>query len=185
MGSRSLADLFIEQRFLEETFTNDEITDDNDIIWANNELEIRDKIDAYGFILQSLSAENEKLLAIVKPVINEKIGSKVKSIEGRIERIKKRLFTLSDGKSLRGNLFSFHPYESTRHTLGDVNKIEDEYIIASVEMPYSLYKSLCSWDLTKEAKESIVLKNKKVRITDLPENHPEIIKVKKPSVRIT
>jgi len=62
----SLARLLYDKLLLESDIeeAQGEITDEQDLIWRNQELAIKDKVDAYGYVLTEMKAELEKIIEL-------------------------------------------------------------------------------------------------------------------------
>lgn len=184
----TLYQLLDDQKAL-ESFFNDgggEITDDQDIIWLNQEVAIKDKIDSYGFILSEMEAEKEKIDKTIKKEANARIKAAVDRIDGRIQKLKSRLNHLSEGSPLRGHTYSFHPYIAKKRTISDITKLDDSQIYVTIEIRKDYLEQLLDAVESADVPADLYsVKKETGKLSDLPEDHPAIETVETPSVRIT
>jgi len=110
---------------------NGEITDELDVIWQSTAMAVRDKIDEYGYVINELMNREEEL--------SERVGRAKKRIKSAIANIKRRLYNLADGKPLRGNLYSFLPYESKTRTIKSVDLLADNEKYYMIEIRGDLF----------------------------------------------
>jgi hypothetical protein len=155
------------------------ITEEQDLIWQSTELAIKDKLDAYGFLFSELEAEKKKLQAIKASGLD-----RVRAAETRIEnlekRLKFRLNGLSGGETLRGHIYSFHPFMSKHLQIKDVERLAPSETYLTVEIRQD------HWDrLVKPDDILFTIKGKKGRVSELLEDHPQVETFLSPSVRIT
>lgn len=178
----SLAQLLYERLLLSDAIDKQggEITDEQDLIWRNQELQIKDKVDSYGYVLTQLNAELEKFKEL-KREATARISGATARVQSTIDRLKRRLNFLSEGSPLRGHIYSFHPYLSVRRSV-DINKVEDSLINMTVEIKESDWKELL--DSAKVIPEFKVLK-REVLASQLPDDHPALKLQRTASVRVT
>lgn len=153
-----------------------EITAEQDQVWLNQKLQIAEKVDAYGIILTNLETEQENLKDLKKK-FDEKIQSAIARNKSKSQRLKSRLNFLSEGSPLRGHIYSFHPYIAVERKVSEGHYAE----VLEIESKYS--------DLAMKALDAAnvpySLKTVPLKVSDLPDDHPAIIKYQTPSVRIT
>ena len=177
-----LSQLLYDRLTLEDEIVDaeGEITDAQDLIWRNQEITIKDKIDAYGEVLSTLEADIEKL-----KYIKREAGLRVKRALTRTEatyaRLKQRLNLLSAGSPLRGHTYAFHPYQSEKREVLDMGALSSEQIYLHVEIKES------DWKVIQDEMLNINFSIKKrfAKVSDLPSDHPALMVTRKPSVRIT
>lgn len=170
---------------LEESLdqTGGEITDEMDVIWQEKDASIKQKLDNYGYLFVDLDKDEDKL-----KTIKEKVQSGLKRVEKVRARLKARLHYLSEGKPLRGTLFSFHPYQTAHKVIGDPTKLSSSESYLTIEIRKDHWESLLSsyndipWE--PDALEYSI-KKESARVSELPENHPAITIINEPSVRMT
>src|SRR4030066_881338 len=70
LTSLNLAELLIQRLQLEDEIVSQdgEITDTQDLIWQSQELAIKDKVDAYGYVLSKLESELVELNTFTREV---------------------------------------------------------------------------------------------------------------------
>lgn len=187
---KTLGLILSERKILEEQFaeTAGELVDNLEAQWANNSIELADKIDAYGFVYDEMKAGIDSLKA-KENTLKTRIKAAIHRLEVEKERIKQRLhlYATESGGPLRGNEYSFHPYQSVNRSV-DLSKVEDELLSYTLpRLTYSEWRYLVDNIKDQPALWSKVMNDKKVscNVTDLPDGHPAIIASIKPSVRIT
>ena len=138
----SLAKLLYDKLLLESDVeeAQGEITDEQDLIWRNQELAIKDKVDAYGYVLTEMKAELEKIKEL-KREATARITAARDRVTGNIARLKLRLNNLSEGSPLRGHIYSFLPYISMRREV-DIKQVEDNLIDLKVEISEANWNEL-------------------------------------------
>lgn len=178
----SLAQLLYERLSLSDEIEaqGGEITDEQDVIWRNQELQIKDKVDAYGYVLTELNAELEKIKEL-KREATARISGAVARVQSNIDRLKRRLNFLSEGSPLRGHIYSFHPYLSVKRSV-DIDMVEDSFIDMTIEIKEADWKELLN--SAKVIPEFKVLK-RDAKVSQLPESHPALKSQRTASVRIT
>jgi len=157
-----------------------EITDEQDLIWASKDLEVKDKLDSYGRLIDELAAEKKKLAEIKASGVS-RVSEAMHRVEKLEQKIKTRLNFLSNGESLRGHIYSFHPYNSTTHTV-DVEKLSANEIYLTIEIRQDYWEEMLS-----RSGEGVVfsIKKKAGKVSELPEDHSAVMTVLTPSVRVT
>ncbi len=164
-----------------EIMTNDgEITDEQDLIWQNQELQIKDKVDSYGYVLTELKAELDKIKEL-KREATARISVASARVQNNIERLKRRLNFLGEGSPLRGHIYAFHPYESARTSV-DISQVEDNLINLTVELKEAQWKELLA--SAKVIPEFKVLK-REAKVSQLPDKHPAVTTKRTASVRVS
>ena len=178
----SLARLLYDKLLLESDIeeAQGEITDEQDLIWRNQELAIKDKVDAYGYVLTEMKAELEKIIEL-KREATARITAARDRVTGHIARLKLRLNTLSEGSPLRGHIYSFLPYLSKRSEV-DISQVEDNLIDLKVEISEADWKELIS--SVDKVPEYTILK-RGTKVSQLPEDHPAVTTKRTASVRMT
>jgi len=178
----SLAKLLYERLILSSQVESQdgEITDEQDLIWQNQELAIKDKVDAYGYVLAELNAELDKIKEI-KREATARITAAAARVQSNIGRLKQRLNSLSEGSPLRGHIFSFHPYLAVRRSV-DIDKVEDNLIDITVRLKEADWKELLN---CAETIPEFKLLKREARVSQLPDSHPGLKLQRTASVRIT
>lgn len=178
-----IADKLLLEEQLEET--QGEITDDLDLIWQQNDLAIKDKIDTYGQLFDELDAEKKKL-ALLKESGVHRIQAAMDRIESLEMRLKRRLNLLSGGQKLKGNLYSFNPFLSRQRTLKNLELLDKHETYVNLNIREDILEELINfWTKEKGVVPFFEVKKRSGRISELPDDHPSIETVYTPSVRIT
>ncbi len=178
----SLAKLLYDRLCLETEMVEreGEITDDQDIIWRNQELQIKDKVDSYGYVLTELKAELDKIREL-KREATARISVASARVQNNIDRLKRRLNVLGEGSPLRGHIYNFLPYDSVRSEV-NIEQVEDDLIDLTVELKEAKWNELLA--SAKVIPEFKVLK-REAKVSQLPDKHPAVTLKRKASVRIT
>jgi hypothetical protein len=185
LSSKSLYELMMEKLLIEDSIIDagGEITDDLDIIWQQKDLEVKEKLDAYGHLFTELDAEKKKLQAIKASGVD-----KVRAAEARVQnlekRLKSRLNMLSNGESLRGHIYSFHPFESKVRTV-DVEKLSPPETYLTIEIRQDYWEHIQSLIERFGYDPEFSIKKKIGKVSELSDEHPAVMTVLTPSVRIT
>lgn len=189
LNKQNLGELLYQQLILREKIENagGEITDDEDIIWRNQEIAIKDKIDAYGYVLSELDAELKKLHEI-KREASARVQKAIDRAENDTARLKQRLNYLSEGSPLRGHIYSFLPYLSERREVANIDLVEDSLVDLTIRMKARDWNKLL--DAFAQVHQDLRVPEYKVvkrdtSVSQLPSDHPAVIVKRKPSVRIT
>ena len=160
--------------------SNGEITDDLDLIWKQNDLAIKDKLDTYGQLFDELDAEKKKL-AFIKQSGVDRVQAATRRVEALELKLKRRLNLLSGGQKLKGNIYSFNPFLSRQRTLKypEHLKPEETYLTIEIRADY--------WEQLNPSGRDLRWEVKKVtgKVSELPDDHLAIETVLTPSVRIT
>lgn len=164
-----------------------EITDNEDIIWQNQEIAIKDKVDAYGYVLSELEAELKKLSEIKREAL-ARIQKAIDRAENDTARLKQRLHYLSGGSPLRGHIYSFHPYLSEKREVANIDLVEDDLVDLTIKMKVRDWNKLL--DAFARVHQDLRVPEYKVikrdtLVSQLPDNHPAVIVRRKQSVRVT
>ena len=162
--------LIIHERFLLEDETEErggELTEELDKMWEDNELELAEKVDSYAFTIDQLESVKDNLRERKR-----KADQIIKSADGAISRIKKRLRHYSDvlGEPLRGHEYSFHPFTSKKQIV-DQGKVETGFRRVVVDMPLTEYQKIAH--LIKD--NEVDAKQRDVKVSELPGDHPAIL----------
>lgn len=178
----TLAKLLYDKLSLSEEIeeTGGEITDEQDLIWQNTELAIRDKVDAYGYVLTELNAELNKIKQMKREAI-ARISIVTVRVQSNIDRLKQRLNHLSEGSPLRGHIHSFHPYLSVKRSV-DIDLVQDDQAYLTIEIKEAMWKELL--DGASVVPEYRVLK-REAKVSQLPADHPAVKLQRTASVRMT
>lgn len=174
----------MEERFLIESDlleAGGEITDEQDLIWQSNDLELKDKLDSYGYLIDELAAEKKKLAEIKANGVS-RVSEATRRVEKLEQKLKSRLNFLSKGESLRGHVYSFHPFTSTTHTV-DVEKLSTNETYLTIEIRQDYWQRLLE-NLEPDSKVSWAIKKRAGKVSELPEDHPAVETVLTPSVRV-
>lgn len=188
-SSLSLAELLYQRLQLEDAIVSQdgEITDTQDVIWQNQELAIKDKVDAYGYVLTEIESELEKL-KMLKREASERISNAINRSQSNIERLKRRLNFLSEGSPLRGHIYSFHPYISVRRSVEDINLVETHLVNLTIEITEANWQSILSSAYgsrdPRDIPEYKILK-REAKVSQLPEIHPAVKSKITASVRVS
>jgi hypothetical protein len=183
----TLVELIAERQELSAaTIENEGVLDEAlEQYWNNNEIELKSKIDGYGHVLEQLNADIDKL-KLIKKQRTIAIDAAIKRTENEIEKIKTRLHYHCNEQPLRGNEYSFHPYNSVTTESINEEKIEEEY--GSYILPglsWIEYNQVLETIKDDGLKKKLSRPVRKFRVSDLPENHPALNKKVTPTVRIT
>lgn len=168
----------MEQYFNE---SGGEITDETDIIWKDTDLAIRDKIDSYGFVLDGFEAQERRLKEF-----QDKLRLGFKRIDATREKLKRRLNDIANRmgeKHLRGNVYSFHPFESSRRVIAHSELLKDNEIYLTIEIRKDYWESLIGQ--RDKITFPFEIKGSKGKVSELPDGHPAVETIHNPSVRIT
>ena len=158
-----------------------EITNDQDLIWQNQELAIKDKVDAYGYVMTELQAELEKIKEL-KREATARISGVSARIQRNIARLKQRLHGLSEGSPLRGHIYSFHPYISKEREIIDIDQVNDNLINITVKLTEASWKALLH---SAEVEPEFKILKREAQVSQLPEIHPALATKRTASVRVT
>jgi len=166
-----------------------------DMIWQQKELAVKEKVDNYGYLLTEIEAGENKL-----DIIQKKIQVAKKRLDGLKTKLKSRLFYFANGEPLKGTIFTFHPYTSKHSTIPDVQKLSPSETYLTIEITkdnwvkmLDAYHQIEGYPITEVNGEPInvetsieyTVKNTSGKVSELPEDHPAIVIVEEPSVRIT
>lgn len=165
-----------------------EITEELDIIWQAKDMELKDKIDAYGYTLAELDAEEAKIKS-ASTLIDDRIKKALGRIESLRKKLKTRLNIVAEDKPLRGHIFNFHPFTSTRSFIEKPEMLKPEETYLTIEIKESI------WNLFKAAadnagadwlsEKNFKIKDRKGKVSELPKDHPAIGRIEIPSVTTT
>lgn len=160
--------LIIHERFLLEDETEErggELTEELDKLWNDNEMELAEKVDAYAFTLDQLKAVQDNLRERKR-----KADQIIKSSENAISRIKKRLRHYADAleQPLRGHEYAFHPYNSEKRTVNQ-EQVDAKYRRVVLDMSMKEYQQLA-----KHLSNNVEVKQRDVKVSELPGDHPAI-----------
>lgn len=151
-----------------------EVDEHMSLVWEQANLDIKEKIDSYGYAMSRL--ENEKNIL---QELKERISAQTKTVERAVNNMKARLFTYADGKPLRGIIFNFLPYLTKRSRV-NLDELEDKYKYVSVEMKLEDYKGI----VERLQSDHKVIKYY-AKVSEIPEGHPAVSFENEPSVRVT
>lgn len=161
-----------------------EVTDELDLIWQQNELAIKDKLDTYGQLFDELDAEKKKLASLKQSGV-ERVQAAIDRIESLETRLKRRLNLLSGGQKLQGNLYSFNPFLSRQRTLKYPELLGSQEAYLTIEIREDILASVIeTYEQTRGVRPQFAIKKRSGRVSELPEDHPSIETVLTPSVRI-
>jgi chaperonin cofactor prefoldin len=155
-----------------------EITEELDVVWEDNQMELAEKVDSYAWILKHLDS-------VIVNIRNrkQKADRIIRSITNQQKRIKERLHHYCDqiGGPLRGHEYSFHPRMSIKREV-NINKVEPEKLRITVTMMKDQYLLLKK--VLEESGIAISIESGEAtcNVTDLPENHPAILTEETPTV---
>jgi hypothetical protein len=154
--------------------------------WRGNELDLKDKIDGYGYVLENIKAEINKLKDL-KKIHTDRLRNAITKYENEEARLRKRLWEHADGKALRGNEYNFHPYIGKASTI-NMELVEPEYMGYIIpELTHKEWETILSkLDKESDLYNKVRFKvNTVCNVSDLPENHPAILTEVRHDVRIT
>lgn len=176
----SLGELLAIRRELEDRLEESEgiIEAELEAIWDDNEKTIAQKVDQYVFVIKHLESigqmakEREQHLKTLR-----------ERSERETKRIKTRLFHHSQGKKLHGEEYYIIPRTTFRSEV-NMNMVGSKYQIITLEMPLDTWTSLLAgYTVAQESPQcphvnmsDIVEKGRRVRVTDLPKDHPAIMR---------
>lgn len=183
----SLAKLLYDKLILAEDLeeAGGEITNEQDLIWQNTELAIRDKVDAYGYVLIELNAELGKINEL-KREATARISKAAVRMQLNIDRLKQRLNHLSEGSPLRGHIHSFHPYISVKRSV-DIDLVKDDQAYLTIEIKEADWKELmkCAGVIAISYVPEYRVLKREAKVSQLPLDHPAVKLQKTASVRMT
>lgn len=183
--TQTMDKILSERVSLEETLieTEGEITEELERLWNQNDMDLKRKVDSYGFVLDELSNALKNIKAKKKDR-DEKVKKAVVRIEREVDHIKARLNYFCNGQPLRGNEYSFHPYNSVDREINPLKITEDDkmkYCRVNLEMSYGL------WYFIKRSlsiTDGSFTEKLKVLTSDFPDSHPALVEDIKLSVRV-
>lgn len=181
----TLSELFLQRLSLEKDIedAHGEITEEQDLIWQNQELAIKDKIDTYGYVLTQMDLELDKLRALKREAVG-RVQQAINRTESNKTRLKQRLNFLSEGSPLRGHIYSFHPYLSERRTVTDINLVQDDLVDLTIEIngsKWNEFLNVCAQKNIQVPEYKVVKRD--VKVSSLPEDHPAVTTKRTASVR--
>jgi hypothetical protein len=155
-----------------------EITGELDALWENNQMEFAEKVDSYAWVLKHL----DSVIVNIRDR-KQKADRIIKAVTNQQKRIKARLHHYCDqvGGPLRGNEYSFHPRMSVKREV-NINKVEPDKLRITVTIMKDQYLLLRK--VLDESGVAIPMETGEAtcNVTDLPEDHPAILKEETPSV---
>lgn len=164
----------IEQQIIDEAGV---VTDEMMQIFEDNAIELKDKVDAYGFTIDKLNNDEEFLKGRKK-----RINDLQNAIKSNISKIKNRLnYLAKEQGELIGNEYKFKPYISKVAKEIDMSKVESEYATYTFVLTNQQYTDLCytldSGEVRLKPDLQEILNNPKIscKVSDLPKDHPAII----------
>jgi len=180
-NTETLRDILLRKLFLEQELydTGGELTKELELLWESTDIELKDKIDSYGYVLDNLVGEREKLKAAKTQVVS-RVSAALDRLDRTEDSMKRVLHKLSDGESLRGRLYSFHPFMSKTSQIRDLDLVDKKQVTITVELNQKDWE-----DLIEGRNINYAIKKRTTRIKDLPINHPAIETKVTPSVRVT
>lgn len=185
----SLGVMLAEKQYLEEQLEDVETySEELEKVWENTEIELKQKVDAYGYVIDDITNRVNYLKAK-----KAKLNKIQKSLETEIENIKGRLNFHAKDNPLKGNEYTFHPFisEVTDHI--EMDKVESKYKTYIVKMnatqfiAFNALTENLSYSSDKVKEDALFEPftfEEKCGVSDLPDKHPAVIKKLTPSVRI-
>ena len=165
----NLYEIVKEKKHLEEQLEDcDTYTQELEKIWEDNEIELKAKIDAYGYILDDIDSRKKFLKDKM-----DKIKDIMKSLERTEKELKQRLHNVSNNDILQGKEYKFNPYISMRREV-NMDLVEPErkkYIVTMDYNWFTQFEAIANIDYN----EAEYTYTTKCNVTDLPENHPAIV----------
>lgn len=179
--------ILTQKQYLEEQLEDaNTYTEQLETVWENTELELKKKVDAYGYVIDDILTHIEYL-----KTKKNKLNEIQKKLELEIENIKTRLNYHCKENPLVGNEYKFYPYTSVTKTV-NLDNINDEesiqYGTYTLKIPAKDFTKI--ENLVHDHGDNLDLLNGfnnakySCNVTDLPETHSAIIKKITPSVRI-
>jgi len=205
----SLLRLLLDKISLEDKIkeSGGETNNDLDLIWQQKDLAVKEKIDAYGHLFTELDAEEAKLKAL-----KDRIAASQKRIDALRVKLKSRLYSFSNGEPLRGTIFSFLPYESTHKMITNPELLSSSERYLTIEITeehwdklikgFENYQESIGKEYSIEAVNGVAVESPvelntlesyatwkiistKGKVSELSDDHPAIVVIKEPSVRIS
>jgi len=136
--------------------------------------------------MDELAAEKKKL-AFIKANGVSRVSEATRRVEKLERKLKTRLNLLSEGESLRGHIYSFHPYESKTRTV-DAEKLSADETYLTVEIRQDHWEDLIylwNHDGPRPGAIPFSLKKRSGKVSELADGHPAVDTVLTPSVRIS
>lgn len=158
--------------------------------WRGNELDLKDKIDGYGYVIDNIDAQIESLKQL-KSIHTDRLNNGLRRLENEKAKLKSRLWEHANtlGGSLIGNEYRFHPYNGVSRSI-DITKLdESEKQYSLPKLSFEQYNKILIGlgELDEHQLKQYIMENVKTscNVTDLPEGHPAIITEIRHDVRIT
>jgi hypothetical protein len=167
-----------------------EITDELDLIWQNNNIELKSKIDEYGNLFTQLDAE-QKALEFIKFANDERVKKAIAKVINLRKKLKSRINMLSNNETLRGSIYSFHPFVATHREISDTNILLDSESYLTIEIRKDYWNTLLDChnkmiDIDSNVKAiEYNTKSIKGKVSELSPNHPAVVTSLEPSIGIT
>lgn len=198
LEKKTLSTLVHTKLNLESVFTEEKTIDELEIqnLWENNEIELKDKIDGYGFIIDRYENSLEHL-KIVKSNMNEKFKTAKQRCESNIKYLKARLYDYSQiiNTDMYGHIYRFHPYISTTHTIDEsklkpdegmyelalFTKEEIEVLTKLLAVESDSYRTSIYENINTKISQAKQI----VKVTDLAKDSQALVTTNTTSVRIT
>lgn len=184
-STKTLAELMMEKLLVEESIMEADgvLTEEHDIIWQQTDVAVKDKLDNYGYLLDELNAEKKKLQDIKSSGV-DRVQAAVARIENLQKKLKTRLNFLAEGESLRGHMYSFHPYLSKKAYINDVEKLSANETYLTIEIRQDYWEMLTTFNAIPN---DIIwnIKKKVGKVSELSDNHSAVMTVLTPSVRVS
>lgn len=184
-----MVSLLNERQILEKILSSNggDLTDPElDLIWSENSASIQEKIDAYGFVVQSLRNELEKLNELEND-LKEKIKNKQQTIEKNTMRILERLHFIIGEEPVRGYLFKIKPTFKKERKI-DSEKLEDHFLYQTVEIRLDCWKKILNNIEETLPGPDICFRcvgGPKYKVSELPEGHNAIETILIPTCQIS
>lgn len=198
----TLAAMLMKKRILEEELgtEGDGLDKAVGLVWQSNQLDIKQKVDAYGQVLLMFEEQEHYL----KNLKNQIVG-RTSAVAKRRAKLKARLNYLCQDEPLRGNLYSFLPY-ITRKKHARIEELHEDEIYITVELKLDMWNRLIDLfyneytgvnfnkgtenkinspdEMAKEYLEAREIK-RSYKVSELPSNHPAVFEENERSIRIT
>lgn len=156
-----------------------ELTPPLELMWNENQQSLQQKADSFGYLIKGM----EGTIARLKE-LKEVATTKIKTTENRIDGIKQFMYHASGGNKLKGDVYSFSPYESNTREVNEI-ELKQEDFNYELKMDYNMFQRICKSVGSELACElDIIAKRKAPTVTQLPEGHSAIITHLKNTMRM-
>jgi hypothetical protein len=197
--AQNLIELVFDKLSIEDQIAEAEgvLDEEMEITLELNDRQLREKLDAYGYMIDHLK-DTITYLKLRKELLVNRLSKAINRADNLIKRLKERIFTageLLDEKHLHGDDYKFHPFMAQSTVEVRTELCEEEYgKYVLPPLSYDEYQYLLR-ALGREIgidDTARILKSKfseevkrKIGVKDLPPDHKAVIKELTKSTRIT